>query len=80
MFRKTGEIGLPMAMLAYRLKISLVAKSIIAINFILPRKLIPGFDAVSFRYVLIYLTYEPLSKIAALIFTLSVATCVIVLY
>ena len=31
-FKNTGEIGLPISMLAYRLKISFVAKSIIRAN------------------------------------------------
>jgi len=38
MFRNTGEIGRPTAMLAHRLKISFVAKSIICLYFAAAKK------------------------------------------
>jgi chemotaxis methyl-accepting protein methylase len=62
-FKNTGEMGRPTTMLAYRLKISLVVKSKIAINLSFEKTYLPCFDAVSFRYVLIYLTLSLQSKI-----------------
>ena len=58
MLRNTGEIGFPTIMLAYLLKISFVAKSMI-LSY---QKTCPSFDAISGFNVLDYLTSTVLGK------------------
>jgi len=59
MFRNTGEMGLPTNMLAYRLNISFVAKSILLSRY----KNSSRFDAITPIQVTLYFIAKPFSNI-----------------